>query len=126
MSKLRYKEGGVWKSIAPSQKEFDDFKTDANQQLADKLNKGEVSVSDINKNLGKFDQTYMSDAFLQQMTGTTPVNAIPADLSITTIKLADKAVGLGKLSDGLQRTVDNVAIGFDFSKTSTPSPGLSN
>jgi lysophospholipase L1-like esterase len=35
MSKLRYKEGGVWKSIAPSQKEFDDNKAEVTASLAD-------------------------------------------------------------------------------------------
>ena len=52
-------------------------------RLAGKLNRGEVSVSDIDKNLGKFDQTYMSDELLQQITGTTPINAVPADGSMT-------------------------------------------
>ena len=61
-------------------------------QLAQKVNKGDVSVDDINKNLGKFDETYMTDEFLQQMAGTTPINAVPADKSITSEKLADKAV----------------------------------
>ena len=33
MAKLRYKEDGEWKSMAPSQKEFDDL---ANQVALDK------------------------------------------------------------------------------------------
>lgn len=61
-------------------------------QLAQKINKGEVSVYDIDKNKGKFDQTYMSEELLQQMAGDTPINAVPADKSITTHKIADKAV----------------------------------
>ena len=56
-------------------------------QLAQKLDKGNVSVSDINKNLGKLDQTYMSDEFLQQIVGDTPINVVPADGSITIEKL---------------------------------------
>ena len=64
-----------------------------NTQLSDvKTNKmdkgGEIVVSQINKNKGKLDQTYMSDEFLQQMAGTTPINAVPADQSITLEKLA--------------------------------------
>lgn len=55
-------------------------------------NTSDISVTQINKNRGKFDQTYMSDEFLQQIAGTTPVNAIPADKSIATTKLADSAV----------------------------------
>lgn len=56
-------------------------------QLAQKTDKGNVSVRDINKNLGKFDQTYMTDEFIKQMAGNTPVNSIPADGSITIKKL---------------------------------------
>ncbi|WP_172369561.1 M14 family metallopeptidase [Sporosarcina jiandibaonis] len=67
-------------------------------QLAEKMKKGEVTVSDINKNKGKFDQTYMTDEFLQQMAGNTPINAVPADNSLTTKKYADKSVTLDKLS----------------------------
>lgn len=61
-------------------------------QLAQKANKGNVAVSDINKNLGKLDQTFMTDEFLQQITGNTPINAVPADGSLTTEKFADKSV----------------------------------
>lgn len=57
-------------------------------QLAEKLNKGKVSVLDIDKTLGKLDQTFMSDAFLQQMAGNTPINAVPADNSLTPNKFA--------------------------------------
>lgn len=46
-----------------------------------------INVNWINKNLGKLDQTFMSEEFLQQMAGNTPVNAVPADGSITKIKL---------------------------------------
>jgi hypothetical protein len=63
-------------------------------QLAEKLSKGDVAVSDIDKNKGKFDQTYMTDGFLQQIAGTAPINAVPADYSITTKKLAfDPVIG---------------------------------
>src|SRR5690625_5258493 len=46
----------------------------------------DISVLQINKNLGKLDQTYMTDEFLQQMAGNTPINAVPADESIDPIK----------------------------------------
>ena len=48
-----------------------------------KINKGEVSISDIDKTKGKLDQTYMSDEFLQQIAGNTPINSVPAKNSIT-------------------------------------------
>lgn len=63
------------------------------------VKKGEVAVSDIDKNKGKFDQTYLSDKLLQQIAGNTPINAVPADGSITTEKLADNSVKREKLSD---------------------------
>ena len=59
-----------------------------NEQLDNRICKGEVSVTDIDKNKGKLDQTYMTDEFLQQIAGGTPINAIPADKSITDEKLA--------------------------------------
>ena len=52
--------------------------------LAESL--GNLSVNMINKNLGKLDQTFMTDEFLQQMAGDTPINAMPADGSITLTK----------------------------------------
>src|SRR5699024_4026483 len=53
------------------------------QTKQEKISHGNVSVNDIDKNKGKLDQTYMTDEFIQQMTGNTPVNATPADDSIT-------------------------------------------
>ena len=58
--------------------------------LAESL--GNLSINMINKNLGKLDQTFMSDELLQQMAGNTPINAVPADRAITTDKIALKAV----------------------------------
>ena len=58
-----------------------------NSQIKEKVSKGNVSVTDINKALGKFDQTYFTDEFLQQMAGSTPINAVPADYSITQKKM---------------------------------------
>ena len=67
------------------------------QQLADKLEKGQVAVSDIDKNKGLIDQTYISDELKQQISGTAPINSVPADGSLTTQKFADKSVTLSKL-----------------------------
>ena len=61
------------------------------------VKKGEVAVSDIDKNKGKFDQTYLSDKLLQQIAGNTPINAVPADGSITTEKLGLRSVTEQKL-----------------------------
>lgn len=61
-------------------------------QLAEKVKKGEVSVLDIDKNKGKFDQTYMTDEFLQQMAGNAPINATPAKRSLTSDRYALRSV----------------------------------
>ena len=58
-----------------------------------------ITVSQINKNLGKFDQTYMTDELLLQITGGASVSATPAPLSIVTPMFADKSTGIRTLSD---------------------------
>lgn len=52
----------------------------------------DISVTQINKNLGKFDETYMSESLLAKMTGEGTFGAVPEDKSITNIKLASKSV----------------------------------
>src|SRR5699024_7323776 len=52
-------------------------------QLAQTIRKGEVTVSDIDKNKGLLDETYLSDELKQQMAGNTPIHSTPADRSIT-------------------------------------------
>lgn len=64
--------------------------------LSERLNN--LSVEDINKNLGKIDQSYLTDELIAQIAGTASVNAIPADNSITEIKIADGAVTIEKLA----------------------------
>ena len=81
-----------FKDLASRLDASDSQLSSATAQLAQKVDKGNVSVSDINKNLGKLDQTFMSDEFLHQMAGNTPINAVPADGSLTTGKYADGSV----------------------------------
>ena len=52
----------------------------------------DISVTQINKNLGKFDETYMSESLLAKMTGEGTFGAVPEDKSITNIKLTSKSV----------------------------------
>lgn len=52
----------------------------------------DISVTQINKNKGKLDETYMSDDFMLKITGDAPIHSTPADRSITTEKIAKKAV----------------------------------
>ena len=65
---------------------------EVSSQLAETVKKGQASVTDINKNLGKFDQTYMTDEFLQQIAGTTPVASVPARESLVRGQLTPGAV----------------------------------
>ena len=56
-------------------------------QLDTKMNiDDKIKVSQVDKNKGKFDQTYFTDEFLQQMAGNTPVNSTPSDGGVTTEK----------------------------------------
>lgn len=66
------------------------------EKINNKVDKGNISVSDINKNLGKIDQTFLSDELLQQIAGTAPVNAVVADGSVTTSKVSDLAITKSK------------------------------
>lgn len=55
-----------------------------------------LSVSQINKNLGKIDQTYLTDELIAQIAGTAAINAVPADNSLTTVKYVDNSVTTAK------------------------------
>ena len=68
--------------------------------IPNKINHGNVSVEDIDKNKGKFDQTYMSSSLLSQITGNAPINAVPANNSLTTEKYVDNSVTKNKKTIG--------------------------
>lgn len=53
-----------------------------------KPNKGEIAVTDIDKNKGLLDETYLSDDLKQQMAGDTPIHETPEDWSVTLKKTA--------------------------------------
>lgn len=58
-----------------------------------KMNNGDsISVTQIDKNKGKFDETYFTDEFLSQMAGNTPISSTIADEGATSEKIAKKAV----------------------------------
>lgn len=69
-------------------------KNDVNNKLIEKMDKNttDISITQINRNKGKIDQTYLAEELLQQIVGNTPINAVPANKSITKMKLASKAV----------------------------------
>lgn len=116
--------------IADAQQKIDEMAaTDVQQlseQLAGKVTKGQVTVSDIDKNKGLLDQTYLSDELKQQMAGTTPINAVPADKSITTVKLSDSAV-TPETTNFFKRSIKNLLNPndvFDYTYV-TPTTGVS-
>lgn len=59
----------------------------------------DIGIGQINKNKGKIDQTYLSDSLLQQIAGDAPINAVPADGSLTTSKYADESITSKKLGN---------------------------
>jgi hypothetical protein len=68
---------------------------DISSQLAQLPTKDEVDVAlndigvnQINKNKGLIDQTFLTDELKQQIAGTAPINAVPADFSLTENKFA--------------------------------------
>ena len=62
------------------------------------IKQGDVSVHDINKNLGKFDETYLSDELLNQISGDAGINVTPKILSIESAHLNSSAVTPTKTS----------------------------
>lgn len=58
-------------------------------ELSKKMDKNtrDISILQINKNLGKIDETFLSDELIKQITGQTPISNILKDRSITTLKL---------------------------------------
>ena len=52
------------------------------------ISKGDVTFDDIDINKGKLLPKHLSEEVLEMVTGNAPVNAVPADGSITTKKYA--------------------------------------
>ncbi|MBU9724116.1 MULTISPECIES: metallophosphoesterase family protein [Bacillaceae] len=62
-------------------------------------NTTDIGISQINKNRGLIDQTFLAENLLQQITGNAPVNSIPNDDSILSRMLTRKSVTFPKLSN---------------------------
>lgn len=83
------------------------------------LSKGQISVHDIDKNKGLIDQSFLTPELLKQIAGTAPILSTIADGSVTTSKLANKAVDLSKMSDELnqylhQAASNNIFVTFEL------------
>nr|DAX13935.1 MAG TPA: GDSL like Lipase Acylhydrolase [Caudoviricetes sp.] len=88
----------IKKKLVECKSQSDTNKSQLTQMNNIKMNKNttNIAVSQINKNLGKFDQTYMTDEFLQQIAGNAPLNQTPADNSLTTKKFVNESVTFDK------------------------------
>lgn len=91
----------VNEQLAETAENVDNLATTTETALATKTTKGEISVLDIDKNRGKFDETYMTEAFLEQITGGAPVNAVPPDNGVTKDKYAVDSVAFQSLNTAI-------------------------
>lgn len=90
------------------------------------ISKGDVSFSDIDINKGKLLPKHLSEEVLKMLTGDAPINAVPADKSITKNKMADKAVDRTILADkfldagriGNEQSIDTVTKDGNYIVTS--------
>lgn len=90
------------------------------------LKKGELSVNDINYNLGKIGLNELSDEVIKAMSGDAKVNAVVADNSITTPKLNSEAVSTektafiktGKNIFRLQEVIQNKIVSYTTGEVS--------
>ena len=78
--------------------QIDDLLTSYESMSKNKMdiNTKNISVSQINKNLGKFDESYLSDKLLQQMHNDLPLTMIPLNNSISKEKLINGSVDYDK------------------------------
>lgn len=67
-------------------------------QIESKMTKGDtISISQIDKNVEKFDESFMSESLLQMIAGNAPVGQTPTNGSVTTDKVVDKAITVAKM-----------------------------
>ena len=81
--------GNANMEVSMARKHFKDL---ASRLDASDFDMQNFNVNWINKNLGKLDQTFMTEEFLQQMAGNTPINSVPANDSVSNEKLTNDAL----------------------------------
>lgn len=79
---------------------FDIIDSQLAQNENGKISIGAVDIQrDLNKNISKIDQTMLTDELLQQIAGSTPINAVPADNSLVTKQYVNKSITTNKIND---------------------------
>lgn len=73
-------------------------KTFVDAQLAKKATKGEIGLSDLDKNKTQLDETWIADSLKQQIVGNAPIHSEPLNDSVINAHLADKSVYMNTLS----------------------------
>lgn len=63
-------------------------------KIKNKMDKNttDINVGQINPNLGKFGESYLTEELLAKIAGTAGINSTPGNQSISTIKMMDKVV----------------------------------
>lgn len=64
------------------------------------VKKGDITTEDIDKNNFAIDQTMITDSLRRIITGNAPINAVPANNSLTTEKYVDNSVTKNKKTVG--------------------------
>jgi hypothetical protein len=82
------------------------------------LTQGQVAISDIDKNKGLLDQTYLSDELKAQIAGTAGINATPAIGGTLTKQLANNATTIEK-TDFIEKgknlfNISNIKAGYQI------------
>lgn len=72
------------------------------------ISKGSVTTYDLDKNNFEIDQTMISDSLRKIITGDTPINAVPADNSLTTKKYVNGSVTKEKLSTDVSGNLNDI------------------
>lgn len=116
---------GTHPNLRSRLEEVDNKQQQTTAQLAQKATKGEIGTSDLNKNKTQFDASWFSDQFLEDLSTNEIITTFLEDGSVTTDKLANKAVELEKLGFvEVERT--NLANPDEFVENSYISPTAGN
>lgn len=108
-----------WKVDLTEFREFQNASNDFQKYVQTRFEN--LNAADFNKNLKKFDSTYFTDEFNQELANNTiTVNPVIEDGQITRNKIADGAVNINKLDiNGYLPKGFKVELGYDPSRVSS-------